>query len=293
MKKENFSRVFLFLLGVQLLAVFFSYNFLSAKVEVPPYEPFGNETVAQAGLNAISLVFPVILFTLVLIILLRFLGFKFLTYILSILPLGIAILINPTFIFTTVSNYLPNIANPVALISTAILAFAIFYSTIKHIHWISSVSTFIISAEVGTLLALMLQPPTLFLVPLVFAIYDIYAVFAGPLKTFISELTKSRFPNIKKPGVKKVRQSINLGVLTANIGGVTIGTGDLVFYSLITAAAFAIKGVVAVVATLIAVNVGVALTFLILKKYKKVLPGLPLPIFLGIITLVVLNYVFF
>jgi len=291
MKKKNYFQVLLFLLGVQLLAVFFSYNFLLANVEVPTYQPFGNVTVTEAGLNAIFLVLPVLIITLILIILLKFLGFKFFTYILSILPLGIAVLINPVFIFLTVNNYLPDVADPVALVSTALLAFAIFYSTVKHVHWLSNISTFIISAEVGTLFALILQPPTLFIVLLAFAIYDIYAVFAGPLKIFISELTKSRFPIVKKPSVSKIRQSLDLGIFTANIGGLTIGTGDLVFYSLITAAAFLIKGVVAVVAALAAVNFGVVLTFFILMKYKKMLPGLPLPIFLGVLTLIVFEYV--
>jgi len=290
MERENFYSLLLFSLGVQLLAIFFSYNFLAAKVEVPSYQPFGNVTVTQAGLNAAALVLPAVVMTLVLIVLLKIFGFKLFTYLLSVLPLFIAIIANPLFVYTTVNNYLPFMAGPIALLSTALLAVAIFYSTIKNIRWLSSASTFLISAEVGALFALMLQPPTLFLVPLAFAFYDIYAVFAGPLKIFISELTKSRFPRARKITVKKIKQSINLGVFAANIGGFTIGTGDLIFYSLVTAAAFVMKGVVAAVATMAAVNVGVALTFFILIKYKKVLPGLPLPIFLGVATLVIFKY---
>lgn len=291
MEKKNYSALFLFSLGVQLLAIFFSYNFLSAKVEVPPYEPFGNATVTEAGLNAISLVLPVLIMTLVFIILLKIFGFKFFMYLISILPLGIVAFINPLFISTTVNNFLPSAADSIALLSTVLLIFAIFYSTVKHIQWLSSLSTFIISAEVGAFFALVLQPPTLFLVPLAFAIYDIYAVFAGPLKILLSQLVKSRFPRTKRPSISKVRQSINLGVLVANVGGFTLGTGDLVFYSLITAAGFMIKGIVAAMASLIAVNIGIALTLFILVKYKRVLPGLPIPIFLGVATLIIFQYV--
>lgn len=291
MEKQDYSRVFLFSIGVQLLAVFFYYSLVLANVQAPPYQPFGNSTAAEAGLNAVSLVLPSLVSVIVLIALLKIFGLKFFTYLIAILPIAIVVLVNPIFISTSVGNFFPGIADAASLLSTAALAIVVFYATIRHVRWLLSVSTFLIAAEVGAFFAFVLQPPTLFAVPIAFALYDIYAVFAGPLKAFISQLTKSRFPKARRPSVRMVRQSINLGVLATNVGGFALGTGDLVFYSLTVAGAFALGGTVLAAATMVALNAGVLLTFVILTKYKKMLPGLPLPIFLGSITLLVLKYV--
>ncbi|MCX6820721.1 MAG: hypothetical protein NT016_02130, partial [Candidatus Aenigmarchaeota archaeon] len=228
---------------------------------------------------------------LVLITLLKIFGLRVFTFLISVMPLLIVVIINPLFISAAVGNYFPDVADAVALTSTAVLAAVVFYSTVRHVRWLSVAATFLISAEVGAFFAYVLQPPTLFAVPIAFALYDIYAVFAGPLKTLMSQLTRSNLPKVKKPSLKLVRRSLNLGVLAANIGGFMIGTGDLVFYSMTVAAAFALAGIGGTIATMVALNAGVALTFYILTKYKKVLPGLPIPIFLGVLTLLALKYV--
>jgi hypothetical protein len=291
-ERQDFWKMFLFALGVQVLAVFFLYSFALQQVQIPSYEPFGNTTATDASLNAVSLVLPTVVMTVILITLLKFFGLRAFTYLISFLPIVVIVLLNPVFISVTLANYLPDIADIAALAATAVLAAAAVYATIKSVDWISRVATFLISAEVGAFFALSLQPPTLFFVPLAFAIYDIYAVFAGPLKVLINQLVKSRFPkgspNATSRG--KVRKSLQLGVLVANVGGFTLGTGDLVFYSLLAAAAFGIAGLWGAVATMAAMNAGVALTFIILTKYKRVLPGLPIPIFLGVAVLAMITY---
>ncbi|MCX6820424.1 MAG: hypothetical protein NT016_00515, partial [Candidatus Aenigmarchaeota archaeon] len=80
MEKQNLPLMFMFLIGVQLLAVFFYYSLAAAQVEAPPYEPFGNATVAQAGLNAASLVLPAFVSVLVLITLLKIFGLRIFTF---------------------------------------------------------------------------------------------------------------------------------------------------------------------------------------------------------------------
>jgi hypothetical protein len=73
--------------------------------------------------------------------------------------------------------------------------------------------------------------------------------------------------------------------MLARIGGFTIGAGDFTFYSMLVAAGFVLKGMFAAVAVGVAINAGVLVTLWILQKYKKPLPGLPIPIFLGILTM--------
>jgi len=148
-----------------------------------------------------------------------------------------------------------------------------------------TLSTTIISAELGSLLALLFRPPTLFIFPIIIALYDIFAVFKGPLKILMNEL-KIR----PKGGRKKIKVPLSkiFGILVVSIGGVNIGTGDLVFYSMIVSAGYVIASVTGMIYSILAVNVGVLITVFIFLKYKKMLPGLPIPILLGTLALLLL-----
>src|SRR5438132_11810027 len=66
------------------------------------------------------------------------------------------------------------------------------YSIWKKVDWLRTTITFILAAEFGAVLALSFTPPTLFVFPIAFALYDIYAVFFGPLKKLTSDIRKEQ-----------------------------------------------------------------------------------------------------
>lgn len=281
--KRNLPALLLFLIVLQIFAVFLTYNFISLQIGVSQYAPFGNATVGQAGLNALSLLIPVICFTLFFIIFLKFFGKKFFMLITVIISIAIVFFLNPLYMFSLLANYLsPSSSYVLSYLITFVLMSFVIYSFIKFNPWMSNITTFIISAELGSLFAIMLSPPTLFIIPLAFLLYDIYAVFFGPLKIFIKELRKGeRRVKIKK----EERRGLNLGVLIANVGGFSIGSGDLFFYSLLVSAAFILGGIFGTLTVMIAVNFGVLINLVLLVKYKKMLPGLPIPLALGLVVL--------
>jgi len=87
MEKINIYQLILLTITVQLLSVFFTYQVICANLEIPSYEPFGNATVTQATANSIPFIVGMVIFTVFLIILIKF-GFrKIFTLIIIALPL--------------------------------------------------------------------------------------------------------------------------------------------------------------------------------------------------------------
>ena len=107
--------------------------------------------------------------------------------------------------------------------------------------------------------------------------------------TFVLIFVIRMFPNIFRAVVILFPL---FGFLVSNVGGFNIGTGDLVFYSMIASAAFILKGLLVSVFVVALIEFGTYLTTYLLLKYKRMLPGLPNPIFLGTGALILLSYFF-
>jgi hypothetical protein len=282
--QRNLPALLLFLILVQAFAVFLTYKWIDLGIEVPSYEPFGNVTVEQAVLNAFTLLIPVVALTLLFIVFLKIFGINFFKAVIMILSIAIVFFLNSVFAYAILLNYISSLSATVLSYSlTAVLLFIVVYSFIRYKPWLSNTVTFIISAEVGSLFAITLTPPTLFVIPIAFLLYDVYAVFFGPLKIFIKEFRKGE--RVKKIARERERKGLNLGVLMANVGGFSIGSGDLFFYSLLTSAAFVLGGIFNTFFVMLAVNLGILINLLLLVKYETMLPGLPIPLALGLITL--------
>jgi len=97
------------------------------------------------------------------------------------------------------------------------------------------------------------------------AIYDVFAVYRGP--------------------VGKIAQSglDQLHGLSFSFKDIQMGLGDLVFYSMLTAAMLFsfLPSLLPAVASMIGITVGSIVTFLMLER-KGIFPGLPFPIMLGL-----------
>jgi hypothetical protein len=119
----------------------------------------------------------------------------------------------------------------------------------------------VMSSEAGAYLALVFTPPTIYVIMLVFALYDFYSVNRGPLK--------------------KVVDQVPFGALSVDFGSVSMGLGDELFYSMVPSAAYLIGGPIAALLMLVVVDAGVLAT-LILLSGRKALPGLTIPLLLAL-----------
>ena len=130
------------------------------------------------------------------------------------------------------------------------------------------VLTGLLSAEVGSYFASTIPILTALLLPIAFSLYDIYTVFRGPLKTLITTLPAE-----------------SLTAISSKVGDFSIGTGDTVFYAMLPALGYFQFGFGQAFLALVAVDVGVVMTLYLLGK-ARLLPGLPIPMFLGVAVLV-------
>ena len=259
-----------FTLLTQFLTLLLVLNYISGKISVPAYEPFGSSIPGSIG-NSLVMLVSVFFVTISLVWLVRKKMFKHIIRFLTIF-----IILTGIFLTSLLSQILlPTLINAenISLISAILslnIGCIIGISALRPDNKIIGlISALILSVEVATYFALFLRPPTAFILPVAFAFYDIYAVFVGPLKTLISD---GRFV---------------LGPLVVRLGTLEIGLGDIVFYSFLPSVGLIIIGVNGALFAIVSTNIGLFITLLMLKK-RKSFPGLPIPVILTVIGLLFL-----
>jgi presenilin-like A22 family membrane protease len=153
----------------------------------------------------------------------------------------------------------------------SIIIIKIFYSKKDLLRLLAAIS---IGSGAGSALGFFIPYWTSILILIFASIYDIIAVFKGPLKKIFEkdiDLTIFRFSLI-------------------NFKGLIIGLGDIVFYSLLISFSFINFGLISAIAASIGIIIGSCITLSLLKKDYP-FPGLPMPIFIGL-TLACLSLIF-
>ncbi|MDG7011269.1 MAG: hypothetical protein JRN57_04020 [Nitrososphaerota archaeon] len=263
--------------AVQLVALFITSQNLPIYSSIvsstgPSYAPAGT-SVEGSVINAILLVGFAFALTVGLVWLLKrrmVMSFKVLIF---------GSVAFSAFVLTMVTadvfavNYLPpSFELPVAFGVPALVVAAVAYVIfVKNVSWLATVILAFVGAEVGSFFAVTLSPWTALALPIAFSIYDIYAVFKGPLKALIGTA----------PNVALVGMSIKAGEFT-------IGLGDVVFYTLLPSLAlfqfYPTAGLLPAVMTIAAIDVGMVITLFFLSR-KRLLPGLPIPMLLGVLVI--------
>ena len=231
----------------------------------PSYAPAGTSAPGSV-LNAIILVAAAFVLTLGLVWLLRrkrVTSFKVIVF---------ASVAFSGFILTLVTaddfavQYLPPALEiPFTFGGAALVVLLLWYIIfVKNRPWLSTLVLAFVGAEVGTFLAETLPPWTALALPIAFSIYDIYAVFRGPLKALIGTA----------PSIALVGMSIKAGEFT-------LGLGDVVFYTLLPSLAYFQWGIGEALYAIVAIDVGMVITLFLLSK-RRLLPGLPIPMLFGI-----------
>ena len=234
----------------------------------PSYAPAGT-SAAGSALNAVILVGFAFALTLGLVWLLRR---KMVTSFKLIIFASVAF---SAFILTLVTadvfavDYLPPAFEiPFAFgVPSALVVLIAYIIFVKNRPWLSTIILAFVGAQVGSFFAETLPTWTALALPIAFSIYDIYAVFRGPLKALIGT----------NPGIALVGMSIRAGEFT-------LGLGDIVFYTLLPSLALFQFGVLQSVYTMLAIDVGMVITLYLLSR-RRLLPGLPIPMLMGVLVI--------
>jgi presenilin-like A22 family membrane protease len=238
----------------------------------PSYAPAGTSMVGSA-LNAILLVAFAFVLTVVLVWLLRRKMVRFFkVLIFGSVAFSAFVLTLVTADVFAVSYLPPSFELTVAFGVPALLVVAIAYIIfVKNVPWLATIILAFVGAEVGSFFAVTLSPWTALALPIAFSVYDIYAVFRGPLRALVGT----------NPGIALVGMSIKAGEFT-------IGLGDIVFYTLLPSLAlyylYPHFGFLPVALTIVAIITGIVATLFLLSR-KRLLPGLPIPMLLGVLVI--------
>ncbi|MDG6940077.1 MAG: hypothetical protein JRN39_06730 [Nitrososphaerota archaeon] len=158
-------------------------------------------------------------------------------------------------------SYLPA---PLSLAAAAAVGLFGFVSISRDMRFSKAVVALLMSSEAGAYLAIILPAPMVYLVFLFFALYDVVAVFKGPLKRLIEE-----------PG---------FAMLSMEFGSLTMGMGDEIFYSMVPATALLLGGIYPALLSALIIDLGMVATLVLLER-RKALPGLTIPLLLSLVYL--------
>ncbi|MFX0080780.1 MAG: hypothetical protein ACFE94_03410 [Candidatus Hodarchaeota archaeon] len=145
----------------------------------------------------------------------------------------------------------------------------------------------LIGASMGVLMPLW----TTLAILIGISLWDMFAVLYkhGPIKQLIDIVSESNDNNISE---KELKDKINSGEFRYDTSKLEIGIGDLAFYSMLTSSALVqTNNIIIMILTSVAIIVGTGITIMGLKR-NKILPGLPISIFLGIGTMLLSWYIF-
>ncbi|MHA1931187.1 MAG: hypothetical protein ACW96X_01530 [Promethearchaeota archaeon] len=123
------------------------------------------------------------------------------------------------------------------------------------------------------------------------SLWDLFAVLYkhGPIKQLIDIVSEPN-DNESTFSEDEINEKIESGELVYDTSKLELGIGDLAFYSMLTSSALVqTNNVIVMILTSIAIIIGTGITIMGLKK-NKLLPGLPISIFLGIGTMLLSWY---
>jgi hypothetical protein len=130
------------------------------------------------------------------------------------------------------------------------------------------VAASVTAAAGGTIIGYMIPQLTLLVLVASLSVFDLVMVKRGYLSTLSHEEYRSRIHYIRG--------------LVVEVGGINIGLGDLLFYSITISSTFFQMGAIPAIFSNIGIASGYYLTLQLLKKWDTV-PGLTIPLLLGLL----------
>lgn len=184
---------------------------------------------------------------------------------------------------TGVYSYIPLVAAFAALLTTL-------YSAFKGLSWLNSLLALAVALELGGAFPVLLQAPLNWLIPLVYAVFDIYAVYYGRMGKLVKQVSKA--DENKAAGTDVPKRRLNkwpeFGLLSIRMRDIEIGMADIAFYTMVPGVALVLSGFFAFAVVTAAVDLGMVLSFTVFRK-SEVAPGLPIPILMGLTALLIVS----
>jgi presenilin-like A22 family membrane protease len=260
---------------VYLLPIFaslvlgFAFTYFSRALSTETYAvtPFPEGIVGSTG-NGVYFVVLAGTGASIMYLLLKRKKLKIITLITGFALTAAAFLLSVVYIWPVLSFFNVEYA-PIAVLVLAAFLTVIFDFVIFRKEGLSySFTVLLLGGSLGAFLGLSIPPLSGVLMLILLGVYDVFAVFRGPVgKIAISGLDRLRG-------------------LSLPFRDVQIGLGDLTFYSMLVSLTLMFADPVYCVFSALGVLVGSFLAFKMLER-KGIFPGLPFPVALGLVPLLV------
>jgi presenilin-like A22 family membrane protease len=250
-----------------LLAGFaFSFLLLLNPIESLPVTPFPETPQGQFS-NALYFVILIAIAATIFYLLIKWKSRKMISVLIGFAMTAASALLSAFYSISVLSSF-PNWEIYVLIITitvTIVFDFAVF----KGNETSRNIVVIIIGGALGVFLGWSIPVVSAILILAFLAVYDIIAVYKGP----VGKIANSG------SGLDQLKG------LSFSFKDIQMGLGDLVFYSMLCAVMLLnsdFGGILPYIGALLGVVGGSFITFLILEK-RGMFPGLPVPIFLGIV----------
>lgn len=265
------------ILGLAVTGIL-GYPIASSQAVVPqaPVTLLPGDTLGSAGVNALIFVIALAASATAMLLVIRRGKMKFIRSLIKIAVLVVSFAV-AFWYSTSILLIIPNsLSDPLASIillgvslgTAAIVGLTIFYKTRKY----QLIGVILVSALTGIFLGYSIPLTTALVLVGALVIYDIIAVFRGPVGALAKTIDDGDLPG---------------AVFT--FGDLTVGMGDMVFYSLVATTALVNFGAVAFFGAAAGILAGTFLGFRALAKYEM-FPGLPFSLLLGVAGMVLTGY---
>ncbi len=266
-EKEEFKAEPVYLLPIfasLMVGLGFAYLLVRTQVSTLPVTPFP-ETPSGQFSNALYFVIILLIAATVFYLLLKWKSRKLITFLVAFALTAASILLSVFYLYALLSSF-PNWEVYVIILSitiTAVFDFAVF----KLGGTARNIVVVFLGGALGVFLGWSIPVVSALLILAFLAVYDVITVYKGP----VGKIANSGLDQLKG--------------LSFSFRELEMGLGDLVFYSMLCAVMLLndnFGGWVPYLLSLAGVLIGSFLTFIMLKK-KGIFPGLPIPIFLGLV----------
>lgn len=187
---------------------------------------------------------------------------------------------------SSIFPFLLAVVASVATISAALL------SSRKSVNFLA----FLVALELGCCFPILLQTPLNYIVPAVYAVFDLYAIYYGRMGKLVKQVSSSpkgseprELPNPQTRIRSRLSGWPEFGLLTVNFPHLEIGMADIAFYTMVPAVALVVVSFLAFIVVMVALDLGLIVSFFVFRN-KEVSPGLPIPILLGLIALLTMYF---
>jgi presenilin-like A22 family membrane protease len=255
------------ILATLIVSLACTYLIIAFSAEMYTITIFPEGPLGSLG-NGIYFVALAAIGALVIYLLLRRKNLRTITALTGFALTAAAFLLSTVYLWPVFSALDASLAPVFVLISGIVLTIAFDYAIFRKKGPSGNVAVLLLGGSLGAFLGMSIQTLSATLILCFLAIYDIFAVYRGPVGKIASK------------GLERLR-GLSLG-----FKDIQIGLGDLTFYSMLVSMVFVAAGPWYCFFSVLGVLAGSYLAFKMLEK-KGIFPGLPFPVALGLLPLLI------